>query len=362
MIHTAAMGRVSRVRDGALHPAVWLVWFAAGLVMTMLTSNPLYHATIALAAIVVYAAAREGRPRAFDALLVVGVLFATLTIPLNLVTGSTGPTELFPLPSAALPGWLGHVQLGGAVTAESLLYAADSALALIALICLACAFNASVDHFRLLKLVPPAFAQLGIIVTVGLVLIPETIAAAAATLEARTVRGHRMTLAAVPGLLAALLGQALERSVQRAESLEARGFGSLSDPPRAGESLLALSALAVLTGSGFAWFYAPDARLIWALSALPAAILLAVVAWRMGSRGTAVRLFMPSFTTADALVIAFLLAGVLAFFALRASGAAAITYLPFPTATVPPFHPIAAICCLLLLTPLPFVVHQREVA
>ena len=120
--------------------------------------------------------------------------------------------------------------------------------------------------------------------------------------------------------------------------------------------------VAILTGIGFAWFYAPDVRLIWALSALPAAALLAVVAWRMGSRGTAVRLFMPSFTTADALVTAFLLVGVLAFFALRASGVGAITYIPFPTATAPSFAPIAAICCLLLLTPLVSVVRQREVA
>ena len=164
-----------------------------------------------------YVGVRQGRS-ALDGFLILGWLFSLLSIPLNLVTGSSGTTELFTLPAVTLPGWLGSVTLGGAVTAESLMYAVDQALAVAAIISVVCAFNAGVDHFQLLRLTPPGLAQLGVVVTIGLLLVPETLTRAGTLREARMTRGLSSGWTTAPTMLLPLLSDALERAVQRAES------------------------------------------------------------------------------------------------------------------------------------------------
>lgn len=328
--------------------------------MTLLTSNPLYHATIALAALAVYASGRSSR--AFDVFLVVGLLFATLTVPLNLATGSSGPTELLTLPSLQLPGWLGSVQLGGDITGESLLFTIDSALALMAVVCIAAAFNASVDHGQLIKMTPPAFAQLGVIVTVALVIIPEMISSVTAINEARAVRGHRMTVRALPALFVAVLGDALERSVQRAESLEARGFGALADPPRAREWAAAAAALATCAVCAFAWYYYPDWRWLFAGAGIAAVAAMLLVIRRLGARHGATRLWQPSLGAADWVLMSTAAAGFVVFWAMRAGGWGAINYVPFPAVAVPPYHALAAAACAALLAPVVYALAARRPA
>ncbi len=335
-----------------LHSAAWAAWLVSAMVVVLLTSNPLYHATIALCAVVVYGRVRPPRSGALDALLAIGWVFALISIPLNLVTGSAGVTELFLLPSLDLPGWLGSVMLGGPVTAESLVYAADQALAVAAIISVVCAFNAGVDHFQLLRLTPPGLAQLGVVVSVGLLLVPETLARAVSLREARKTRGRPNGWTSSLTLLIPLLSDALDRAVQRAESIDARGFGALAVPGRASETALSLGGLLLSAIGAFSWYYAPDTRLASGGVLASGATLVASTVWRQASRGTGRRLFVPKAHRGDLLVVAGAVGSVGAFIAMRMAGIGGVTYLPFPVLHAPAYSFAAAVGSLLLLVPL----------
>lgn len=335
-----------------LHPGVWALWLTSAMLAVLLTSNPLYHATIALCALVLYAGVRPRRGGALDALLVLGLLFSLLSVALNLVTGSSGATDLFSAPAVTLPGALGSVTLGGPVTAESLMYAVDEALAVAAIISVVCAFNAGVDHFQLLRLTPPGLAQLGVVVSVGLLLVPETLARMASLREARLTRGMASGWATSPTMLLPLLSDALDRAVQRAESLDARGFGALATPGRANETALSLVGLVLATTGAFSWYYAPDARLLSASALLAGGAIVLGTAWHQASRGTARRLFVPKLRRPDVLVAAAAGCCAVTFIALRLAGTGDVAYLPFPVLHAPSYSLAVGAASLLLLAPL----------
>lgn len=334
----------------AAHPAAWAGWLAAGMTMVFLTSNPLYLATVALVAFVVYGTTRRTDRRSLDLLLPISLLFTVSMLPLNLLTGSTGATPLFDLPEVTLPGWLASVTFGGTITAESLAYAASRAVGIMAIVVMACAFNGAIDHFRLLKLVPPGLAQLGIIVTVALLLIPETVARAAALREARVLRGHRGGLRSYTALLIPLLAESLERSVQRAESLDARGFGRLAAGPSATASVVTVACVAIAASTAFASYYTAHHGLMMTIAvAASGAALLAV--WRQGSGNAAVRMRRLPLSARDGGVLVAALFGAALFVILRATEGGGVTYLPFPEVAVPTFGPAGAAAALMLLTP-----------
>jgi energy-coupling factor transport system permease protein len=281
-----------------------------------------------------------------------GWLFSFLSVPLNLVTGSSGTAEMFSLPAVTLPGWLGSVTLGGAVTAESLLYAADQALAVAAIISVVCAFNAGVDHFQLLRLTPPGLAQLGVVVSVGLLLVPETLARTVSLREARMTRGLPSGWTTSPTMLLPLLSDALERAVERAESIDARGFGALTTPGRASETALSLVGLVLATTGAFSWYYAPDTRLLSASALLAGGALVLGTAWRQASRGTARRLFVPKLRQRDVIVAVAAGCCAVTFIALRLAGTGDVAYLPFPVLHAPSYVLAVGAATLLLLAPL----------
>lgn len=341
----------SRRAAAAVHPLAWGVWLFGGVAMVFLTSNPLYVALIALSALVVYAAHRRTSHRALDVLLMVGLATSLLTIPLNLVTGSTGATHLFDLPSLTLPGWLASVTLGGPVTAESLLYAATHAMTIVAVLALVCAFNASVDHFKLLKYTPAGLAQLGIIVTISLLLVPETLRRIISLQESRRVRGYDASLRSLPALLLPILSEALERSVQRAESLDARGFGRLSLPPNTAETVAAIACLATSAVSSFAYYYYPTSRIAAVCGLTLGLAGIVVIGMRQALRSGATRLSRHPVTVADGAIAVAAVAGVAAMLASRVASLGDVSYLPFPNVALPGLHPLPAMACLSLLIP-----------
>ncbi len=340
----------TRAASQGLHPAVWAAWLVAGSTMVFLTSNPFYIGVIGLCAAVVYAAHRTYARRALDALLLISLVIAPLTIPLNLLTGSSGATVLFDLPSVTFPSWLAGVTLGGTVTSESLVYAATRAASIATIAALVCAFNAAVDHFRLLKLAPPSLAQLGIIVTVAALLVPETLARAASLREARIVRGRDAGLRALPSLLLPLLAEALERSIQRAESLDARGFGRLAVQRGSGDGVVAVFGVAIATIGAFAYYYGAPTPVAFAGLVGGTLVTLAVVV-RRGRDGALVAMRRQSMTRRDIGVLGATVAATAIFVAARVTGSGGLAYLPFPELIAPEFDPILAAAALLLLTP-----------
>jgi energy-coupling factor transport system permease protein len=337
-------------RHAGLHPLAWASWLGAGLFAIFLTSNPLYLTTLALVALIVYMTVRSRATRSMDYMLVAGLLLASLTIPLNLLTGSSGLTTLFTLPAITLPGWLGHVVLGGEVTAESFVMAATQALSIAAVLVFVCAFTLGVDHLRLLRSLPGAVAQLGIVGSVGLLLLPETLARARSLREARIVRGHRdRGGAAVLSMALPLLANALERSLQRAESLDARGFGRLAPQRHALQAVAGIAGLAIAAIGLFASYYTEARALPLAVAVAGGTLVVGALLINGGERAS--RLYRTPLSTVDVAVIATAVAGGGAFLLARALAAGDISYLPFPEVGVPAYAPALAAACLLFAAP-----------
>jgi len=337
--------------SGALHPGAWLAWLVAACAVVFLTSNPLYLSLGLLASLGVYVSVQDSpKGRALGAFVKLGLLFAALSVPFNVLTGSSGPSELATVPEVSFPHWLGGVTFGGAITGEALVTATGRALGIATLVVVAGAFNAAIDHFRLVRLAPRGLSQVMLSMTIAIVVVPQALAHARAVAEARRLRGRATHgLRALPGLLLPTLEGALERSIQRAESLDARGFGGGAQRGGTIAALAAVAGLGLGAWGAFAHFY-------YGPGMLPALAMAGGVALVAGAllRGGAVRperLRIDRWTHRDSAVALAAALSVVLMLALRIAGAGGADYLAYPDVAAPAFHPAAAVAFLLLLLP-----------
>jgi len=346
----------ARVRPSvrrALHPGAWLAWLVAASAAAFLTSNPLYLSLGFLVSCAVYASVWDApKRRALGPFVALGLLFALLSVPLNVLTGSAGPTALATLPQVAFPRWFGGVTFGGAITAEALVTAGERALGIATLVTAAAAFNAAVDHARLLRLAPRSLSHVMMVFTVAVLAVPQGMTQARAVREARRLRGHgQRGLRAAPSLVLPVLQGALERSVQRAESLDARGFGAGASRGGTLASLGGVAGLGLCCWGAFAHFYygagvAPSIAVVAGAGVVALALVRGGGAKRQSALGG-----RDPWRARDWVVIASAVTGVLLLLALRVTGAGDADYLAYPEVAAPAFHPIGAAAFVLLLAP-----------
>ncbi len=341
--------------EGALQAEAWLAWLLAASVAVFLTSNPFYLATACLAGLVVYESLPSGsRRRAYGLIVKIGLFFALLSIPFNVLTGSSGSTALVELPRLSFPGWLGGVTLGGEVTAEATLYAAGRALRLVALLLFATAFNVGVDHYRLLRLVPSALKQLGVVVTVAVLLLPQAFAQARAVAEAQRLRGRSVRgVRDASAFVVPVLAGALERSIQRAESLDARGFGSKPwDAPTGFWTKAFIAIAAALAGASICAYLLYRDSPLPSLSIVAGAVVAALLVVRArGGQIETTRYSREPLTHPSTVVIGCSLLSLALLVVMRVLATGGVAYYPYPTAIMPDLHPLAVVAVLLLLAP-----------
>jgi energy-coupling factor transport system permease protein len=189
--------------------------------------------------------------RAFPVLITVGVAFGILRVVLTAATTHGGDPVLFTLPSFTVPRLLGGFSLGGAVSLPVVLQAASESFAIVGIMAAFGAFNAVVSHHELVQVVPRAFYEVGLIITVAVAFVPSTIGAVQRVIEAdrarvggrRPPRRGRLVRRAVP-----LIESGAEQAIALAESMDSRGFGraevTAGDRAAAVGALIALLALA----------------------------------------------------------------------------------------------------------------------
>jgi energy-coupling factor transport system permease protein len=153
---------------------------------------------------------------------------------------------LFTLPHAPLPTWAAAVSIGGAVTLESIVTATVLGLQIaVILVCFGAA-NSLVSPYRLLRCLPPVLYEAGVAVTVALSFTPELIETIGAVRRARRLRGIPSTgVRGMRGIAVPVLEGALDRSLQLATSMDARGYGRRNE---AGNSVRFLASLSVVAG------------------------------------------------------------------------------------------------------------------
>jgi energy-coupling factor transport system permease protein len=339
-----------------MHTLTWLAWLAAAVLVAGLTTNPLYLLLALLSATLVFVACHGDTPlaRAYRLFFLVGLLMWIGYVVFSVVTvgGARGQTVLARLPMLTLPPLLGGITLGGPITAEDLAWGALRGMRLWTLLTIFGAFNALVNHYRLLRLAPRSLFHVGLAVTLAVSFVPQTLRAIGEIIESQRVRGHRFRgpRSYLP-LVAPLLASSLEKSIQLAEALDARGYGRTRDIDiRIGRRQLGLLAGLMLLGFGvFGWLYygrgAPQAA-----AALLGAALLGVGLRSLGRLVPRTTYRRERWHRRDAAVLLGAAICATGWVALWTNGVW-LAYNPYPRISAPPFEPIAGLLVALLTIP-----------
>ena len=342
-----------------------MLWGLAAGLPALLTRNPGYLALIGLAAWSVDEAVRayehgttqsaepDIRRQGWGVFWRLGLLLAGVGALLNGLNAHVGATVLARLPAE----W---PLVGGPLTLEAFSYGALGGIALLTLLRVVGTFNTAADTYALLRAIPPVLAQAGLVTAIGLAYVPQTIVRVREIYEAQVLRGHRfrgprtMLPLAVP-----LLGGGLDRALQLAEAMEARGFSraaagsgaaTVAAPDRAVRALLALGTAGVAVGAFLMLYYrlAPlggAAVLVAGLGAIGAAL------WRLSRASTRTRHRYELWRRRDSLVALLLLGSLGLTVALWVGRPGWWVYSPYPALGWPAFEPLAGLGLTLLAAP-----------
>jgi energy-coupling factor transport system permease protein len=198
----------------------------------MQTTDPNPFLLLLIAAVVcfVVASCRGNAPwsRSLALFLRIGLVVIVIRVAIEIVFGQRGVPGhvLFTLPHVPLPSWAVGVSIGGAVTLESIITAAVLGLQIaVILVCFGAA-NSLVSPYRLLRCLPAVLYEAGVAVTVALSFTPELVETVSALRQARRLRGIPTGgLRGMRGIAVPVLEGALDRSLQLATSMDARGYG-----------------------------------------------------------------------------------------------------------------------------------------
>ncbi len=239
-----------------LHPAAWWAWAGCLAIVASRTTDVLLLLLVVVVAAYVVAARRTDAPwsRSLAVFLKIGLVVIAVRVILEMAFGNRLPGHvLFTLPQVPLPAWARGVSIGGPVTLEALLQAAVEGLRLaVVLVCFGAA-NSLASPYRLLRCLPAVLYEAGVAITVSLAFVPELVASIGEVRDARRLRGRPVRgLAGVRGLAIPVLERALDRSVQLASSMDARGYGrrppTLARARRWAAAAVGAGLLAVLAG------------------------------------------------------------------------------------------------------------------
>jgi energy-coupling factor transport system permease protein len=331
------------------HPLAWLAWLALAFALALTTRNPLYLTLVYLTSLVVYQASARGttQRQAWGTFIRVGVTFGVLGVAFDTLTAHIGDTVLFRLPAA----W---PIIGGRITLEAVAHGLTGVLQLACLLVAGAAFNLSLDTAQLLRYVPAAFYHAGLVMAIGLQFIPQTVAGFQEIRDAQRIRGYQFRAARdLFPLIGPLLTTGLERTLELAESLEARGMGYTdSDPaPRwqaqAGLLLSGLGLGGALFGLGY-WGRQPYLLALGGAGA----VLLVWTLRRLAPNTQRTRYRLTPWTHADAIVALASLLGIVLLAGVMTWRPVDLFYTPYPKLDWPPFEVWLAGLYLLLLSPL----------
>ncbi len=208
------------------HTLSWVAWLIAAAVPAFTLRNPLYLALVLGAAWLVYTALGRTSPIGYSwgTFARIGFLFLALAVPFNALSNHIGQIVLFRLPA----NW---PIIGGPITLEATIAGAVNGLGLLTILIVFAAFNAVVDHYQLLRATPPFLFPAGVVVSIAITFVPQMVLSAREIHQAQRIRGHRFRgVRDLLPLVMPLLANALERAIQLAETMEARGFGRIAAP------------------------------------------------------------------------------------------------------------------------------------
>lgn len=207
-----------------LHPLTAVTYITAMIILSLLFFHPVYLLGLFLA--VGTAIAVSGNLREWKPYLLVGLGIAVLIILVNAVFVRAGSTVL--LHGPRVPG-LGNIK----VTLEAVCFGAAMGLRLLVIISAFCYYTHTVHPDKIMGLCSRFGSKSVLAVTLSTRLFPLLVRDAFRIAEVQRCRGVRLDTGSrwqrlknrLP-IINVLLLSSLERSLQVAESMQARGYGS----------------------------------------------------------------------------------------------------------------------------------------
>lgn len=314
-----------------------------------MTHNPLYLAILGGVVALHYALADAKRPHAqgWAALLRITMGLSLLVIPFNALFVHAGSHVLFRLPER----W---PLIGGKITLEAVIWGATSAMGLLVLLAAFAILNLQVDQAQMLHLTPAFVYEAGLVTSIALTFVPQMMLSAQEIREAQLIRGHRMRrVRDMRPLVLALLTMGLERSLQLAESMEARGFGNARPLPQAKDVLykvLTIVSLGGVLGGLFALTYFPGQQWLGWLGIGVSALILLGVFWAQGKRVKRTHYRRERWSWQDGLAAGATVAALAGLVATRILDPTILVYYPY-TRLLPSFYPEVGASLMLLVVP-----------
>lgn len=312
--------------------------------ITLVTRNPLYIVILLLVARIVESACGNSDTGVKIHFWRLALIITSFSILFNLFMVRLGQTVLFRLPQN---WWL----IGGSKTLEAVVYGAISGLTLVTLLAIFLAFNSSVPVSDLVRLTPRAMANVGLIILLAVTYVPETISQLHRIREAQAIRGHRLRgLRDWRPIVIPLLIGGLERSMDVAESMVSRGYGSTSSARQPARIQFGLLVGVILAFLG--WFLTfRSGPLGWVLLLLGIVLIAGLIFW--SGRGVSHTNYRPTpWRSQDWIMI--LLAAIpliLTFISFPFMDNSTIFYTPYPEVTIPSFDVFLGLGLALLATP-----------
>lgn len=334
------------------HTWSWVAWLVAAAVPAFTVRNPLYLTLVLGAAWIVYTALGRMTPTgsSWGSFVKLGIFLLALTIPFNALSMHLGQIVLFRLPQS----W---PVIGGPITLEAIIGGVVNGLALLTILVVFASFNAVVDHYQLLRATPSFLFQAGVIVSIAITFVPQMVLSAKEIRQAQRIRGHRFRgIRDLLPLVIPLLANALERAIQLAETMEARGFGSAVSPLSRRQAIRSqlgtlIALLGLLSGLSILAFLPERSAWGWTSAGLAVAGMLAL----LGSQGRRVkrtRYRRPHWHTRDTAVVIASAAVLAVMVAARILSSETLYYSPYPpNPLLPLLDPVVGGALLLLALP-----------
>jgi len=340
-----------------IHPIAWVGWLASAIVALSVTRNPLHLILILLCIAIVYVtvSSTEDAPYQLTSPFRFASIVVLLSALFNAATVHVGETALFYLPE-------GLPIIGGPITLEAVVFGLINGLVLMGIFLAFATLGQALPIRALIRLIPRSFFPVAVVVSVGVSFVPVTMRQFQQIKEAQAVRGHRVRGVRdwLPLLMPLLIG-GLERALQMAEAMTARGFASVEEARQDATPRLAMvvGLAALLSG----WLL----RLVWGQEIVGSLLMLLGIGLILGTLWVAGRrfprtIYRPSpWTGRDWIVVSG--AGlILGAFLLPGIDRTALSYYPYPTLSLPQFDSVLGMATLGLLVPAFVQRLQRNVA
>jgi energy-coupling factor transport system permease protein len=364
-------------RDAGMHEfhiAAWGLWLCAAALAALGTRNPFYLGLVIVVAVLVgrdinrppiarknqgdgsesagqddSQYAMGGTQSGLTGLWRVVIIVAFGVAILKGLSYHLGATVLF-----TLPEWLPVI--GGDITLEGMVSAALDAVSLMAVLAVFAAFSAGADYYALLRSVPSAMRGAGLVTSIAITFVPQTIQRWSEIREAQSLRGHRVRrIADLLPLIIPLLAGGMERSVNLAEAMESRGFGRAPAGERGIAPIVVQLGLAsglglVLVG-GTMFAFVPDVPLLGWFLIVGGLAFVTLTIWSM-SRGARRTRYRRRVWRAHDTPLAIVSGGVFAILLVfKILAPELLAYSPFLRISMPDFDPLVALTIVALIVP-----------